>query len=143
MIGIGHYYWDDHYLCKKCCDQTIRRCVREEEISYILYRCHSSDYVGHYRGHKIEMKYFNLVYWPSLFKDAISFVMQWGRCPRGGNISRRQEMSLQVILEVEHFDVWVIDFVGPFVSSNHSQYVLVAVICIEVGPSSSLPHLQS
>ena len=31
-----------------------------------------------------------------------------------GNISRRQELPLKNILEVELFDVWGIDFMGPF-----------------------------
>lgn len=44
-----------------------------------------------------------------------------------GNISRRHEMPLQNMLEVEIFDVWGIDFIGPFVSSFGNQYVLVAI----------------
>ena len=38
-----------------------------------------------------------------------------------------REMPLYGILEVELFDVWGIDFMGPFVSSNNNQYILVAV----------------
>jgi len=44
-----------------------------------------------------------------------------------GTISRRHEMSLINILEVEIFDVWRIDFMGPFPASNGNQYILVAV----------------
>ena len=36
-------------------------------------------------------------------------------------------MPLHGILEVKLFDVWGIDFMGPFVSSNNNQYILVAV----------------
>ncbi|XP_061348290.1 uncharacterized protein LOC133293702 [Gastrolobium bilobum] len=35
-------------------------------------------------------------------------------CQRTGNVSRRQEMPLKPILEIELFDVWGIDFMGPF-----------------------------
>ncbi|KAK9028454.1 hypothetical protein V6N11_025614 [Hibiscus sabdariffa] len=36
-------------------------------------------------------------------------------------------MSLQGILEVELFDVWGIDFMGPFSSSHGDLYILLAV----------------
>jgi len=36
-------------------------------------------------------------------------------------------MPLQSILEVEVFDCWGIDFVGPFPSSYSNEYILVAV----------------
>ena len=34
-----------------------------------------------------------------------------------GNISKRHEMPLHRILVVQLFDVWGIDFIGPFLSS--------------------------
>ena len=36
-------------------------------------------------------------------------------------------MPLKHILEVEVFDVWGIDFMGPFPSSCENLYILVAV----------------
>ena len=36
-------------------------------------------------------------------------------------------MPLQSILEVEIFDVWGIDFMGPFPNSHGYLYILVAV----------------
>ena len=44
-----------------------------------------------------------------------------------GNISKRDEMPQNSILEVEIFDVWGIDFMGPFPSSGNNKYILVAV----------------
>ncbi|KAI9112876.1 hypothetical protein K1719_016193 [Acacia pycnantha] len=43
------------------------------------------------------------------------------------NISRRHEMPLNNILVIEIFDVWGIDFMGPFPSSFNNKYILVAV----------------
>ncbi|KAL4285180.1 hypothetical protein GQ457_16G020340 [Hibiscus cannabinus] len=43
------------------------------------------------------------------------------------NISRRNEIPLQNILEVELFDVWGIDFMGPFPSSFGNLYILLVV----------------
>ena len=36
-------------------------------------------------------------------------------------------MPLQNIMEVEVFDCWGIDFMGPFVSSVGNEYILVVV----------------
>ncbi|XP_042405116.1 uncharacterized protein LOC121995443 [Zingiber officinale] len=49
------------------------------------------------------------------------------RCQRTGNISKRHEMPLNSILEVELFDVWGIDYMGPFPPSHNNIYILVAV----------------
>jgi len=62
-----------------------------------------------------------------MFKDAQEFVSKCESCQRRGNISRRNEMPQNSILEVEIFDVWGIDFMGPFPSSYGNKYILVAV----------------
>ncbi|XP_073222429.1 uncharacterized protein [Cicer arietinum] len=49
------------------------------------------------------------------------------RCQCTVNISKRDEMPQNPILEVEVFDVWGIDFMGPFSSSYKKVYILVAV----------------
>ncbi|CAA7052542.1 unnamed protein product [Microthlaspi erraticum] len=63
-----------------------------------------------------------------LFKDAASYIAKCDPCQRKGGITKRDEMPLNPILEVEIFDVWGIDFMGPFKpSSNGHNYILVAV----------------
>ncbi|XP_028799536.1 uncharacterized protein LOC114754863 [Neltuma alba] len=122
------YFWEEPYLFKRCADQMIRRCVSEVEQQDILECCHSSAYGGHFRGEKTAAKVLQSgFYWPSLFKDAYAFVIRCDRCQRVGNISRRNEMPLNNILEVELFDVWGIDFMGPFPKSLNQEYILVAV----------------
>ncbi|XP_026453249.1 uncharacterized protein LOC113354005, partial [Papaver somniferum] len=49
------------------------------------------------------------------------------RCQKLGSISRRNMMPLNPILIVEIFDVWGIDFMGPFPMSDSKLYILVAV----------------
>ena len=44
-----------------------------------------------------------------------------------GNLTRKHEMPLKGILEVEIFDVWDIDFMGLFPSSLDNKYILVMV----------------
>ena len=42
-------------------------------------------------------------------------------------MSRKNEMPLNFILEVEIFDVWGIHFVTPFLSSSGNKSILAAV----------------
>ena len=44
-----------------------------------------------------------------------------------GGISRRNEMPLQNIMEVELFYYGGIDFMGPFPSSAGNEYIMVVV----------------
>ena len=66
-------------------------------------------------------------YWPTLFRDGHAYVSTCDRCQRMGSISRRNEAPLKGILEVELFDVWGIDFMGPFTSSYNNKYILLAL----------------
>ncbi|XP_075475230.1 uncharacterized protein LOC142505978 [Primulina tabacum] len=62
-----------------------------------------------------------------LLEDARLYVLNCDRCQRTGNISNRHEMPLNNIIECEIFDVWGIDFMGPFPASFAKKFILVAV----------------
>ncbi|RVW21553.1 putative mitochondrial protein [Vitis vinifera] len=66
-------------------------------------------------------------WWPSLFKDAHSMCKGCDRCQRLGKLTRRNMMPLNPILIVDVFDVWGIDFMGPFPMSFGHSYILVGV----------------
>ena len=125
---LKNYFWEDPYLFRICADQIIRRCVSHEEGQKILFHCHNGPTGGHYSANRTAQKVLEVgFYWPTIFKDANSFVSSCDRCQRTGNISRKDEMPQRFILECEVFDVWGIDFMGPFPSSFGNRYVLVAV----------------
>ncbi|XP_015947503.1 uncharacterized protein LOC107472494 [Arachis duranensis] len=63
----------------------------------------------------------------TIFKDAREFVHQCNECQRTGGLTRRNEMPQNFVLEVELFDLWGIDFMGPFPPSYSFRYILVAV----------------
>lgn len=44
-------------------------------------------------------------FWPMLFKDSYTFVATYDRCQKIENISERNEIPLNTILEVELFDI--------------------------------------
>ena len=94
----------------------------------VLRMCHSDPSGGHMGVSKTATKVLQCgLWWPHLFKDSWGFVKSCDRCQRVGNISKRNEMPQQPILELEVFDVWGIDFMGPFPSSYGNQFILVAV----------------
>ncbi|GJS73112.1 zf-CCHC domain-containing protein [Tanacetum coccineum] len=66
-------------------------------------------------------------YWPSIFKDANEYVRRCDACQRSGNISSRNEMLQNNIHVCEVFNVWGLDFMGPFPQSRGNKYILVAV----------------
>ncbi|KAJ9536000.1 hypothetical protein OSB04_un000828 [Centaurea solstitialis] len=122
------YLWDDPFLFKICADQMIRRCVPKEETTQIIHHCHSGPCGGHFSGSRTAAKILQSgFFWPTLHQDSYSFAKSCNECQRSGNISHRNEMPLNGILEIELFDVWGIDFMGPFPISNNCSYVLVAV----------------
>ncbi|KAI5343486.1 hypothetical protein L3X38_011362 [Prunus dulcis] len=125
---VKHYMWDEPYLFKYCPDQIIRRCVPESEQQSILTFSHALACRGHFSAKKTALKVLQSgFFWLTLFKDAFDFCSKCDRCQKMGSISRRNEMLLNNILVVELFDVWGIDFMGPFPSSFGYIYILVAV----------------
>ncbi|XP_074342660.1 uncharacterized protein LOC141680293 [Apium graveolens] len=109
-------------------DQIIRRCIPYNETEGILRDCHCIVYGGHYSGEKTAVCILQEGFFgPTLFKDAHQFVLRCDRRQRVGDMSKRDEMPLNVLLEIEIFDVWGIDFIEPFISSYNNQYILLAV----------------
>ena len=87
-------------------DQIIRRCVPEEKQVHILSICHSSLCGGNFASRKTRVKVLQSgFYWLTLFKDAIKYCNECLMCQSVLNISKRDEMSLQIIVEVEIFYV--------------------------------------
>jgi hypothetical protein len=66
-------------------------------------------------------------YWPTLFREIHAHCISCERCQKLGSISKRNMMPLNPILIVEIFDIWGIDFMGPFLNSFGFLYILVAM----------------
>nr|GEZ00127.1 reverse transcriptase domain-containing protein [Tanacetum cinerariifolium] len=97
---VKHYFWDDPYLFMICADQVIRQCVYGKEAVDILTACHNGPTGGHHGANYTAKKVFDSgFYWPTIYQDAQDLI----------------------------FDIWGIDFMGPFPSSQGNKYILVAV----------------
>ncbi|GKA33322.1 reverse transcriptase domain-containing protein [Tanacetum coccineum] len=116
---------DELWLCS---DNIMRRCVAGNEILEILAHCHSRLTGGHHSasitGRKV---YESGFFWPSIFRDAKDYVAKCEACLKSGNISSQNEMPQNNIQVYDVFDVWGLDFMGPFPDSRGNKYILVAV----------------
>nr|GEX82652.1 reverse transcriptase domain-containing protein [Tanacetum cinerariifolium] len=101
---VKHYFWDDPYLFRICADQIIRKCVHGQEAYDILKAGHEGPTGGLHGANFTAKKVFD-----------------------AGKISQRDEMPQNVIQVCEIFDVWGIDFMGPFSSLRGNRYILVVV----------------
>nr|GFB40524.1 reverse transcriptase domain-containing protein [Tanacetum cinerariifolium] len=111
-----------------CADQIIRHCVVGKEAIDILNACHSGPTGGHYGANYRAKKVFDSgFHWPTIYKDAFELIKRCDSCQRQGKISQKDEMPQNSIQICEIFDVWGIDFMGPFPSSKRNKYILVAV----------------
>ncbi|GJR06306.1 reverse transcriptase domain-containing protein [Tanacetum coccineum] len=125
---VKHYFWDDPYLFKICADQVIRRCIYGQEAVDILTACHNGPTGGHHGANYTAKKVLDSgFFWPTIYRDAHDLVTRCDACQRQGKISQRGEMPQNAIQVCEIFDVWGIDFMGPFPSSRGNKYILVAV----------------
>jgi len=115
-------------LFKYCSNQVFKRCILDNEVRSVLFFYHDQACEGYFSGRKIAAKVFQCgFYWPTLFRCAFEYCKSCTRCQQLGRISRRDMLPLNPIIVVEIFDVWGIDFMGPFSFSFGSEYILLVV----------------
>nr|GEV95256.1 hypothetical protein [Tanacetum cinerariifolium] len=101
---------------------------QSQEAVDILTACHSGPTGGHYGANYIAKKVFDSgFYWPTIYKDSFELVKNCDSCQRQRKISQRDEMPQNAIQVCKIFDVWGIDFMGPFPNSKGNKYILVVV----------------
>jgi len=122
------HIWDELYLFRVCSDGLLRRCVPAVEGIKIIERCHSSPYGGHYGVFRTHAKIWQCgFFWPTMYEDTKEFIWRCGPCQRHGNINSRDAIPFISNLQIELFDVWGIDYMGPFPPLKKYEYILVAV----------------
>ncbi|GKB53438.1 reverse transcriptase domain-containing protein, partial [Tanacetum coccineum] len=93
----------------------------------ILTACHNRPTGRHHGANYTAKKVFDSgFYWPPIYRDAHDLITRCDACQRQGKISQHDEMPQNAIQVCEIFDVWGIDFMGPFPSSRGNKYILVA-----------------
>jgi hypothetical protein len=62
-----------------------------------------------------------------MYEDTKEFIWRCRVCQKHGNINSRDAMPLTNNLQIELFDYWGIDYMGPFPKSGNHEFILVAV----------------
>jgi hypothetical protein len=94
----------------------------------IIEKCHTAPYGGHFGVFRTQAKIWQSgFYWPSMYEDTRQFIRRCRKRQMHGGITH-DEMPLNYNLQVKLFDVWGIDFIGPF--PKECEYILVAVVYV-------------
>ncbi|GJT04535.1 reverse transcriptase domain-containing protein [Tanacetum coccineum] len=102
-------------------------CVSGHEALEILKACHEGPTGGHHSANLTARKVFDAgFFWPTIYRDAHSMIKSCDTCQRQGKISQRDEMPQNAIQVCEIFDIWGIDFMGPFPSSKGNNTLRLA-----------------
>ena len=77
--------------------------------------CHDQAYGGHFGAKKTAAKVLQYgFYCHNLFRDAYEYCKSYVRFQQIGRMTKRNMMPMNPIIIIEIFDVWGIDFMGPF-----------------------------
>ncbi|GJS71813.1 reverse transcriptase domain-containing protein [Tanacetum coccineum] len=100
---VNYIVGKEPYAFKLCADNIMRICVAGSKTLEILAHCHSGPSGGHNSANITTKKVYEFGFcWHNIFKDANEYAC-------------------------EVFDVWGLDFMGPFPQSRGNKYILVAV----------------
>jgi hypothetical protein len=114
------HIWDPPYLFRVCADGLLRRCVPVEE-GIKLFKSATHHHMEDIMGHSVLMRRFDRVdsFGQPCMKITRNFIWRCGVCQRHRNINSRDAMPLTNNLQIELFDVWGIDYMGPFPKSKN------------------------
>lgn len=95
-------------------DGILHRCVLEHEREALLFEAHEGVAEGHNAGKATTDKVFCAgMWWPTVQQDAKEYYKRCDVCMRVGKPSRRDELPLFLVVALEPFEKWEIDFIGP------------------------------
>ncbi|WMV50054.1 hypothetical protein MTR67_043439 [Solanum verrucosum] len=131
---VKKYIGDEPLFFIECADNIIRCCLPEVELQEILEACHAWSASGLHVSIRITSKVLQYgYYYYTMFRDFHAFCKFCVQCQMQGSIFRRHELPMSQIPEIELFDVWRIDFMGPFPSSFGKKIQLTCSrLCVQV-----------
>lgn len=119
--------WDEPYLWKYYVNQVIQRCLEQHEVQSILHLCHTKACGGHFGPQRTAKKVIDSdFYWPNIFRGSYALCAYCERCKKSRSFTLRN-LPLTPILVCGIFDVWGIDFMGPFLPSFGFSFILTTM----------------
>nr|GEW25648.1 reverse transcriptase domain-containing protein [Tanacetum cinerariifolium] len=121
-------YHTGNFIVKDLCGSSDLAVRARQRSSRHSRRLPQWTHGGHHGANLTAKKIFDDGFFcPTIYKDAHEFVKNYNSCQRQGKISQPDEMPQNSIQIYEIFDLWGIDFMGPFPSSRGNKYILVAI----------------
>ena len=118
-------------LYNKGSEDIWRHMVREFEKDAVLREAHHGIAGCHYAGEATTQKIWQSgLWWPTTKKDAHEFCKQCDLCQLMGQPNKQDRMPHKLILPLEPFQKWGLDFVGPFkppAMRTGDKYIIVVI----------------
>jgi hypothetical protein len=117
------------HLYKLGVDKILRIFFMEHQRPIILVESHEGIVGGHYAGKDTMQTVLHAgLWWPIVHKDSKECYYKHDVFQRVGNLSRRDEMPLRPQINLQVFDKWEVDFVGPINPSiriSGARYIII------------------
>nr|XP_009388173.1 PREDICTED: uncharacterized protein LOC103974991 [Musa acuminata subsp. malaccensis] len=116
-------------LYKRSFSHPLLRCLEPEEAQTILAEVHEGIYREHIVGRTLACKILRQgYYWPTMSRDAKSYVQRCGPCQKHARTPRQPAVPLTLIDCAWPFEQWGLDLLGPFPpASGQRRYIVVGV----------------
>ena len=102
-------------LYKRGYSHPYLRCLGPEEADYVIREVHGGNCGKHLRARSLVNKLVRVgYYWPTMQKDAQTYVKACDKCQRFNNIIRQPSEELTPMAAPWPFAQWGLDIMGPF-----------------------------
>jgi hypothetical protein len=130
VVRVADYQLIAGKLYKLGLDSILRRCVLDHERQDILWECHNGVVGGHVGGNDTVKKVLqDELWWATLFKDEKVYSRSCDVYQRVGKSSKRDELPLQPVRDLQSFEKWEVDFIGsinPITKNSKARYIITA-----------------
>ena len=96
-----------------------------------MHKAHYGSARGHFQSDTTANRIQQLgLCWPTLYKDCKTFVSKCDRCQRLGRLLPSTEITLISVNPSLTFEIWAIDFIGPFLvpaKRTSARYIITVV----------------
>ena len=102
-------------LYKRGFSRPYLRCLVHDEADYVMREVHEGIYGNHSEAWSLAHKLIRVgYYWPTMLKDAQTYVRGCKKCQRFSNLIRQPSEELTPMTAPWPFAQWGLDIMGPF-----------------------------
>ncbi|GAA0183486.1 hypothetical protein LIER_30887 [Lithospermum erythrorhizon] len=129
VLIIGPQKVTMEYALQKLLDGPLLLCVSADDIPKVLAEVHEGWYGSHIGARSLAIKITREgYYWPTLVKDALSYVQRLDACQHLGNAPQQPTCTLTPVISPIPFAMWRIDLVRKLPKAKGgAEFAIVAV----------------